>query len=338
MTPAETATRMRAPASGIIWAFRFRPGEQARPIAEDRVDQALAEPDGWTWVHLALADARCRNWITQHAPLSQLSREVLLGADEHMRLDEFGDEVIGIIPDLQHELSREADDMVRLRFVMTERMIISVRRKPVHSAELTHRLVEGGKIFATPVALIDTIIDQFASAIARLSERLGDELDLIEDQVLHEDFREEGQRLGRTRMQAVRIHRQLSQLRSLFHRLESRFEASDDAADERTALAIRAIVQKLDSLDSDYASLYERARLLQDEVVAKMTAITNRRLFTLSILTACLLPPTLVTGFFGMNTKDLPFLDTSGGTWFAMLIALAAAAAAYWAIARLRAL
>jgi zinc transporter len=35
--------------------------------------------------------------------------------------------------------------------------------------------------------------------------------------------------------------------------------------------------------------LHERARLLLDELDAKMTTVTNRRLFTLSILTACLL-------------------------------------------------
>ena len=46
-----------------------------------------------------------------------------------------------------------------------------------------------------------------------------------------------------------------------------------------------------------------------------MTEVTNRRLFTLSILTSGLLPPTLVTGFFGMNTRDLPFLNTADGTW-----------------------
>ena len=34
---------------------------------------------------------------------------------------------------------------------------------------------------------------------------------------------------------------------------------------------------------------------------------TNRHLYILSIMTAFLLPPTLVTGFFGMNTGGLPF-------------------------------
>jgi len=76
---------------------------------------------------------------------------------------------------------------------------------------------------------------------------------------------------------------------------------------------------------------------LLDEMAAKMTEITNRRLFTLSILTACLLPPTLVTGFFGMNTKDMPFQNTDGGTWCALAVAFAAGALSYWALRRMRA-
>ncbi len=65
--------------------------------------------------------------------------------------------------------------------------------------------------------------------------------------------------------------------------------------------------------------------------------LTNRRLLTLSLLTAAILPPTLVTGFFGMNTKDLPFQDIPGGTWYAFAIAAAAGALTYWALQRLRA-
>lgn len=101
--------------------------------------------------------------------------------------------------------------------------------------------------------------------------------------------------------------------------------------------AIRGLAQKLDAIDHEVGSLHERARLLLDELDAKMTTVTNRRLFTLSILTACLLPPTLVTGFFGMNTKDMPFQDTDGGTWMAALVALAAGLTCYWALRRLRA-
>jgi zinc transporter len=103
------------------------------------------------------------------------------------------------------------------------------------------------------------------------------------------------------------------------------------------AQAIGALAQKLDAIDNEVASLQERARLLLDEMAAKMSEVTNRRLFTLSVLTACLLPPTLVTGFFGMNTKDMPFQNTDGGTWMAFGVAAIASAASYWALRRMRA-
>lgn len=125
------------------------------------------------------------------------------------------------------------------------------------------------------------------------------------------------------------MHRQLSQLRGIFHRIDQRMAA--EHAD--FAQTMRALAQKLDAIDHEVGSLQERARLLLDEVAAKMTEITNRRLFTLSILTACLLPPTLVTGFFGMNTKDLlPWQNSEGGTWLALAVA-----ASYWALRRMRA-
>lgn len=150
---------------------------------------------------------------------------------------------------------------------------------------------------------------------------------------MHEEPSDERHRIGRIRLQSIRVHRQLSQLKGLFQRVEPRITADDAAVGE----AIRMHAQKLDAIDHEMTALHERARLLLDEMAARMTDVANRRLFTLSILTACLLPPTLVTGFFGMNTADLPFQHTHGGTWLALLVALAAAGLSYWALRRMRA-
>jgi zinc transporter len=322
------------PSSGIVWAYRFMPDGHAEAIPNDRVDEALRQHGhGWIWIHLGLADTRCHTWITEHAPLSELAREVLAGPDRHMRLDILGDEIVGVLPDLHQELGGDTDDVVRVRFVMTDRMMLTARRRPVHSIELNRRAIESGKRFPTAVSFLDAIVDQFADAIAQMAERTGDELDTLEDLVMKDEPADERQRIGRVRLQVVRIHRQLVQLRAMFHRLEPRMAASHASV----AMAIRTLAQKLDALDHEVGSLHERARLLLDEAEAKMTALTNRRLFTLSILTACLLPPTLVTGFFGMNTKDKPFQNSDGGTWMAMLIAICAGAVCYWALRRMRA-
>ncbi|HEY0301629.1 MAG TPA: CorA family divalent cation transporter [Rhizomicrobium sp.] len=339
MTPTATtnatASDLANAASGIVWAYRFNPDGSAEAIANEHVDAALAEPGGgWVWVHLALADKRCRGWIAQYAPLSEMAREVLAGPDKHLRLDILGHEIVGVVPDLHQEFAHESDDLVRLRFVMTERMLITARQQPVHSVESNRRAIESGRRFPTTVSFLDAVIDQFANDIARMAEKLGNELDSVEESVMQEQPADEQRRIGRVRLQAVRVHRQLAQLKTLFARLEPRLAAHSP----HVAEAIGALAQKLESIDHEIGSLYERARLLLDEASAKVSALTNKRLFTLSILTACLLPPTLVTGFFGMNTKDMPFQNSDGGTWWALLVAFTAGAVTFWALRRLRAL
>ena len=329
---AEAASGM--PASGIVWVYHVRDDGHAESLPCEEVEAALARPAGWTWIHIGLADARARAWIAQHAPVSDVARDVLSGTDEHMRLDIVGSEIIGALPELHQAFAQPDDDLVRLRFAMTERMLITSRRSPVHALELTRHSIGTGRRFRAPVAFLHAVIDQFADAIGRLSETIDDQLDDIENGLLHEELGDERLRLGRIRLQLVRMHRQLAQLYLLFHRIEPRIASEN----KPVARAARALTQKLEAIDHDAAAQHERARLLLDEVTGKMAAITNRRLFTISVLTACLLPPTLVTRVFAMNTKDLPFQSTDGGTWFAMAIAASAGAFAYWLLKRLRAL
>ena len=323
-----------APTTGIVWAYRFAPDGTATLLPNERVDEALASPGGgWVWVHLGLADMRCRTWIARHAPVSDLARELLAAPEQHMRLDSLGGEIVGVLPDLHLEFAQTSDELIRVRFAMNAHLLITARQRPVHSVELIRRAIDSGKRFPVPVDLLDALIDQFADTITHLAERLGGELDSIEDHVMHEDLDDERHRIGRIRLQSIRVHRQLSQLKGLFQRVEPRIAADDAAVGD----AIRALAQKLEAIDHEMASLHERSRLLLDEMAARMTEIANRRLYTLSILTACLLPPTLVTGFFGMNTEDMPFQHAHGGTWLALLVALGSGAVSYWALRKMRA-
>ena len=331
MQVVEPVSIEAGPAAGIVWAFQFSVRGEPKLLSNEAVAQALAGDRGWVWVHLKLGDTRCRAWLSQQAPISDWAREVLLGADEHLYLDSAGNEVIGVLPDLQLEFAHATEEIGRLRFVMNERTLITIRRTPLRSVDLTRKAVESGTRHTTSVSLLDAIMDNFAGAVRRHLIELRDELDKVEDQVLREDIGSERQRLARVRIRVVRMHRQLTQLRTLLHRFEPRLTPKSALAGAMSNLA-----QKFDELDNDAGSINERARLLQDEVAAKVSELASRRLLALSLLTAALLPPTLVTGFFGMNTKDLPFQDTAGGSLIALLIAAAGGALTFWLLQRLR--
>ncbi|MEH2543071.1 MULTISPECIES: transporter [unclassified Bradyrhizobium] len=319
---------------GIISAYRFAGDGSATKLDIANLDAELADPHGWLWLHFNLSNRRCHDWLARSAALSDVARETLLDADEHIRLDIFDEEIAGVLPDLHQEFMQEGDDLLRVHFAISSKLMITARRKPLRAIELTRRAIDGGRKFPTPVSLFDAIVDQFADVIGRYSAGLGDELDIVENHVLHDEIDDERLRLGRVRLQAIRTRRQLSQIRALFHRLETR----EDVESETLLSAMRKLAQKFDALDYEFSAIYERARLLQDEIAGRMTAITNRRLFTLSVLTACMLPSTLVTGFFGMNTKDMPFQTGDGGTWYALLLVIAAGALTWWLLRRTKAL
>lgn len=322
-----------APAAGIIAAYHFNTEGVAKLIAPEDVDSAIATHDGWFWIHLARADNRCRSWVENHAPLSEIVREILLGDEEHQRLEVYGREIVGVIPDLQLEFDHPTEELSRLRFGMTDRLLVTMRRVPLRSIENVRHEITAGTLFTAPIELLDSIVDHFADVIGQLSERIGNDLDIVEERMWHGARGDETQRIARARNQSVRIHRQLSQMRGLFHRLEHRVAGP---LPELSA-PVQSLAQKIDAFDHAVADIHDRARLLQEEMAGRMAELTNRRLLTLSLLTAAILPPTLVTGFFGMNTKDLPFLETPGGTWYAFAIAAAAGAFTYWALQRLRA-
>jgi zinc transporter len=62
---------------------------------------------------------------------------------------------------------------------------------------------------------------------------------------------------------------------------------------------------------------------------------TNRHLHALSVLTALLLPPTFITGVYGMNVKGIPFADLDNGFPWVVVLMLACAGITYLGMRRL---
>jgi zinc transporter len=118
----------------------------------------------------------------------------------------------------------------------------------------------------------------------------------------------------------------------LFHRLEQK-----NADHHNPALRLQAgrLAQRLDGLDHDVVELRERARLLEEELRFKLEEESNRHLHALSVVTMLLLPPTLVSSMFGMNTKGLPLTDVESGFLWAAALMIGSSALAYLIMRRL---
>jgi Mg2+ and Co2+ transporter CorA len=318
MLHVQTPIQAGADFPGLSFAYHFNDGH-AEPLSGHDLAQAIAEPGGWIWVHLALTEPSARDWVAQQTSLPERARAILLSEDEHQMLEPIEGGVVGVFADLLREFAGETRELGRLRFVLTDTLVVSGRRAALGAIQRTLDSMGKGKRFPDAVALLEEIVSHFADGVAKVAEELADTLDDIEERLIDDVSGNERLRLGPARRTAVRLHRQLATLRLLFRRWSAPGETD---LPTRIGATAGRLAQRLDSLDYEITAIQDRARLLQDEIGAKLAAETNRHLFVLTIVTAFMLPPTLVGGIFGMNVSDLPFTKEPGGFYWAMALTI----------------
>lgn len=328
---------------GALWCYRFDGDGRARAAdapacGPDAPDGAAAA--GWCWLHLDLSDVRSAQ-VVARLPIPDDARDALLSPDTYVNLQREDDAAHGVFVDWVHQRGvdlaaegqlRGDDGIGWLHFALTGTLLVTARRQALRSVEAARRRVAAGTPAGSPVRLLEAIVDRFADTVERSGDGLSTRLDRIEDRVLADSIGEERRDLAQLRHQTVRLHRPLTAMRRVLRQFEQRHPADEE---HELLTAVSRLNQRFDDLDGDVGTLQERARLLQDEVAAKLAERTNRHLYVLSMITALLLPPSLVAGLFGMNLPGLPFAHSAHGLAFALLLGAASSVAVYLVLRRM---
>jgi zinc transporter len=315
---------------GLLWAFRVDAGGQATKLSLNCVpDAAAARPDSWLWLHVDLVGDHAQAWLRQMPGLSLKGLESFLAVDHQRKLDGGDGEAYGAVPDFHVEQAGGHDETGHLHFFVTDRLVLTGRRHALRSTQHMYQSVAAGRRLASPAALLEAILEQVVHGYAVIEERASSSLDSVEERILLgriDDIGDCSAVVGEARRLAVRTHRQVAGLRSLFHHFER--QSAGDSGGAAHVLAVR-IGHRFDDLDHQIIAVEGRARLLQEEIAAAQTAITNRHLHMLTILTTLLLPVSVITGYFGMNTKNLWLTDLENGSFWSTLICILAPLGTY---------
>jgi zinc transporter len=317
---------------GLVCAYRFGGEGSAEPLEHRLIPTAMAEGQGWVWLHVALTDTLARSFIETLRQLPEPARALLVGPDERLGLEAAGGAIFGILADFERDLDGTSWEVGRLRFAATSSLVITGRRHPLRSIDEIRQDLHAGLKLADAGSLVEAIVDRFCEASARLSVSMADQLDQIEDSIVSGRVEQERTKLVPLRRTAVRLHRNLSSLTAVFRDWSAREEEEESLTLD---VAADRLARRTASLDQDVLGIQDRARLFQDEVSARLAEETNRSLRALSVMTALLLPGSLVAGLFGMNVHDLPLSQTEGGFFIAVLIGAAATAAFYLVLRRI---
>lgn len=126
--------------TGLVWAFRFAPGEPAHAVQPgemaDLVLGGSATPGGqFPWLHFSLSNAASERWLRQHLELPNSFHLLLHESVGSTRVEQDGESLLAIIHDVLFDSSFDTTDVSTVALCMQPRVLVSARPRPLRSLD-----------------------------------------------------------------------------------------------------------------------------------------------------------------------------------------------------------
>jgi zinc transporter len=324
------------PIAGVVFAWAMPPNGSGYEIPLFEIADSLQNPDLSIWLHLNLANAQVERWLEKTDLVPQGFVEMIQEGVNLSRLEKVeksDDCLLMVMNDFQQEFGEGVGDssLGTLWAIFTPKLMISLRTNPLRTTDqLRYDLKNGILTPTSAIELFHEMLDLRAEHLRTQLIRLSENMDELEEMLLKGREFPEHEDLGRMRIQCSRLRRhfapELIALHRLLKRLPYWFSEEDKGRlnDDHDLLSY---------LTQEISSIYDRAKVLQDEQAAHVAEFNAKNLQVLSVMTVIFLPMTLITGIMGMNMEDLPGLK---GSFSEVIVLMSIAGFAVYATLKLK--
>jgi zinc transporter len=307
---------------GLIWGFRFVPGQAAEIIAAAEVPAFLertGEDTGgeFLWLHFSLSNTASERYLRRTLSLPDDFIEYLHSEVGSTRLEQSEEMLIAVIHDVLFDSTFDAADVGTTTLCIGPRMLVSVRLRPLRSVEQLRTRVRAGQGFRSPASLLAHLLQDQANVLGDIVRKATVRVDRVEDRLLGNRIAKDRIELGALRRSLVRLQRLLAPEPTALFRLLNRPPVWIGETEQQE---LQEAAEEFSAAIGDSAALVERIKLIQEEVTAMGNEQTNRSLFVLTVVTVMALPINLTAGLFGMNVGGIPLSDDAHG--FAVIVGL----------------
>jgi zinc transporter len=265
--------------------------------------QAAIATDCPVWVHLDIKRVNALRWLTERSGLDAITVDALSAPRANPRIEQRDRSMLLILKGVNFTPGALPTDMVTLRLWTDGRRVITCRREPVKAtSDMSRRLQEG----RGPSDVGDIITDLAKLMIAHMEDMINDQLlashriGRLSDSKPTEDLVSE---LAHLRRVMIRMRRFLGpQRRALAQLAATRQPWLSDSNRALAREVVHQCIQYIEGLDA----AQEISEITQDEILQRSTEKTERRLFSLTVITAIFLPLSFITGLLGVNLAGIP--------------------------------
>lgn len=164
-------------------------------------------------------------------------------------------------------------------------------------------------------SMIDLIVDNYFAVM----EKLGEEMETIEEEIVRSSTRRSLARINQIRKELIILKRNIVPVRDLVNGIiRSESELLEDRTTKYFKDVYDHIVQAHD-LSENYRDI---VMSMQDLYVNNVNLKLNEVMKVMAIVTCLLAPATVIGGIFGMNFDKIPYLHNDWGFYIAVAIML----------------
>lgn len=267
-----------------------------------------------TWINVeGLHDVGIIEKLGNRFGLHPLIQEDILNTAERPKMEDYGDHIFLLLKVFVLGNTNHDEKIQQVSLVLGSNFVISFQEKesgvfdPVRDRirKDKGRLRKLGPDYLA-YALIDSIVDGYFGFLERLSE----EIEFLEDELITDPKREILQKIHSLKREMIFIRKSVWPLREVVNGLE-RLETP--LIKETTDVFLRDVydhtIQVIDSVET----LRDVLSGMLETYLSSVSNRMNEVMKVLTIIATIFIPLTFIAGVYGMNFKFMPELEWRGG-------------------------
>ncbi len=264
---------------------------------------------GVLWMHLEYNNPVVQEWLINESGLDEVSAEALLAEETRPRSILSGHGLLLTLRGINPNPESEYEDMVAVRLWSDGKRIISTRRRRLKTANDLRQAIENGRGPRNAGEFVESLTDCMVEGMVDVIEDLSDEVDDLEEQVLTKESYELRPKIAQLRRHAIGLRRFLAPQREAVSRL---FNEKLDWLSEMDRMRLRENADRMTRFVEDLDLVRERAVVVQEELLSRLSEKMDRTMYVLSIVAAIFLPLGFLTGLLGINVGGIPGAEYKG--------------------------
>jgi len=290
---------------GLLYAFILDGKGGGRAVRWPEIE-AWTPDQGVLWVHLDRRTQQTVEWLRKKSGIDPVIRETLLQAEVRPRVLTIGEAMLVTLRGVNLNPGADPQDMVGVRVWLEPNRIVSLRHRRLMAVNDLREAIEAGTGPSGPGEFLYRLSDRLIDRMGPVIDELDDRVDALEDAVLTEHSAALRAEIGEIRREAISLRRYLAPQRDVMSRLP--MEQADWLGAVHKA-HLRETGDRTMRYVEDLDAARERAAVIQDELNNRLSDQMNRTMYLLTIVAAVLLPPSLITGLFGINVGGMPGIE-----------------------------